>query len=431
MGTPLKHLLLASMLLAWGACGSFEKAPRIDGSPAVSRPDSAAGGAGTGGSPTQTGGAPGAGGAPGSGGGEGGAGVGGGGGTANGSGGTAGGSGGATAPGSGGMANPIDGSSALPDAPGSDASGDATPMAPDAPDPCASLPAGGCCKDPDCPAMPGRVATCDIARRTCQYSCPPDTKACGNRCIPMTACCENSDCGRCEKCSAGACVPQTATEDLKNECPDNVTCKTGRCDGRGGCGNSPNGSQTVGCRDPGSCNGTAETGPDTCQNGQCQRGQTRQCSKPYYGCANDRCADKCPAARPFDTGSECISCGGPGQRCCPGARETRCRDKSWCCDTVQQKGCEGQQNLLNTCVRQLRQGDDCNVLRDDQCPSGTTCEFDANICCLPCPDGVCSAGGLCKRGPGQECMRDSDCVEAFVCRATTENPGKFTCIPAQ
>ena len=319
---------------------------------------------------------------------------------------------------------------ALSDAPvAQDSSPDAPPPAPpDGPDPCASLPPGGCCRDTDCAAVPSMVATCDVSRRRCGYSCAPDTKPCGNACIPRSACCTDQDCGRCEKCSSRSCEPQTASEDRKNDCLDGVSCKTGRCDGRGGCGDSPNGSQTVGCGDPASCDGVAQTTADSCQNGGCRRGDTTPCPRTYYGCSNNRCADRCPSDRPFDTGSECIACGGPGQKCCLGAREDRCRSGSWCCDSIEQKGCEGQAQLLNTCVRQLNQGDDCNVLRNDQCQSGTKCEFDVNICCLPCTGTkLCDNGGICRESIGAPCRVDTDCLEGLVCRFNTEMPARLVC----
>jgi hypothetical protein len=58
-----------------------------------------------------------------------------------------------------------------------------------------------------------------------------------------SACILNADCGACQKCSAGACVSQTSSEDLKNECAASSSCaspfalqtENGLCDGAGAC----------------------------------------------------------------------------------------------------------------------------------------------------------------------------------------------------
>jgi hypothetical protein len=65
-------------------------------------------------------------------------------------------------------------------------------------------------------------------------STPPDASApdAGPECL------ENDDCPKCEKCSGGKCEPQTASEDLKEEC-ETLACTTGNCDGAGGCGLKP------------------------------------------------------------------------------------------------------------------------------------------------------------------------------------------------
>jgi len=53
-----------------------------------------------------------------------------------------------------------------------------------------------------------------------------------------TGCTVDGDCGICEKCEGGACILQTALEDVKDEC-DDLACTTGFCDGAGACGFEP------------------------------------------------------------------------------------------------------------------------------------------------------------------------------------------------
>lgn len=290
--------------------------------------------------------------------------------------------------------------------------------------------------DPDSAPAPGPIASPDAASDIGMPAppvIPPDARPidpCAN--LPAGQCCSDRDCGMCEKCSAArTCVPQTANEDRKNDCPDDVPCKTGTCNGQAACGNAPNGSQTTGCRNPNSCNGYAQTTADACEAGVCRRGDTSACPKVQYGCtSNNLCATGCPKDRPFDTGSECIACGSPGQKCCPGTRDARCRGGSWCCDTNAQKGCEGQPQLLNTCVAQLKRGDDCNVAREDQCPGGTRCEFDVNICCLPCTGTrTCDLGGICTESVGGPCTTDADCSASngLFCRVNMEVPARMVC----
>ena len=59
--------------------------------------------------------------------------------------------------------------------------------------------------------------------------------------VGESQCLDDSECGLCEKCQAGACVFQTNLEDIKGECPDSE-CRTGFCNGSGTCGLSPIGT---------------------------------------------------------------------------------------------------------------------------------------------------------------------------------------------
>jgi len=63
-------------------------------------------------------------------------------------------------------------------------------------------------------------------------------------CQQISECNNDTDCGFCQKCSAGTCVNQAPTEDLKNDCSTGYGCAdnahynnySGYCSGQGSCG---------------------------------------------------------------------------------------------------------------------------------------------------------------------------------------------------
>lgn len=232
---------------------------------------------------------------------------------------------------------------------------------------------------------------------------------CGNACITTgtccraNGCCENSDCGTCQKCVSGSCVNQGSNEDLKNECAS-ATCRTGNCNGNGGCGVSPDGPGS-GCNDGAKCESSGGSSraiaADRCVSGSCQNGSSTDCR--YYGCQSNRCNDRCPA-RNNDTGSRCEPCGTNGARCCS-----------------QGAACDSGLNCDNnsTCVR-------CGGKDQPCCASGNPCNGDGSpgtpgelICyvptnsCIECgrdgwaccgnqrtaPQGGASGPGACESGP--------------------------------
>jgi hypothetical protein len=67
----------------------------------------------------------------------------------------------------------------------------------------------------------------------CNGGCPPGRINCSGTCR-VGDCCTNSQCGFCKKCSNYACVNQSASEDLNNDCYEGP-CDTGNCNGSGAC----------------------------------------------------------------------------------------------------------------------------------------------------------------------------------------------------
>jgi hypothetical protein len=262
-----------------------------------------------------------------------------------------------------------------------------------------------CCNDGQCNGQGDKTGRCSIG--SCQYACPTGTtdcggnscksccndnacngnlacvngscsstqcrsgfKRCGNECITSATCCRadgccaNTDCGACEKCAAGKCVAQGANEDLKNECASE-TCKTGNCDGRGGCGVSPNNSQGPGCTTGERCEGTGLRKASSCQNGACQTGNLSACQAP----AN---------ADPTCGGNAC------GFACKSGFT----KDGSGC-----KVSCNSNQYLDgNTC--QDKKGTEAVCRSSNECQSGSCLgEPSAGLRC--CPPAQVSCGGFC------------------------------------
>ena len=249
-----------------------------------------------------------------------------------------------------------------------------------------------CCGDGECPMMASQVGKCDSSTRKCSYSCAGDTKPCGTTCIPgggccddngcpgnractsnvcsttacrtgfkpcgtecipmamccrADGCCSNTDCGTCQKCVSGRCVSQGGNEDLKNEC-DSGTCKTGNCNGNGGCGITA--EWTEAARGLPSCgNGPARA--TTCGLASvcaewltCAGVHADDADCRHYGCASNRCREQCPSGT-VEVGSRCVACGRVNQPCCSG---NRC--------TGEWVHCEGYDGNPKQCARMRRPG---------------------------------------------------------------------------
>jgi hypothetical protein len=205
---------------------------------------------------------------------------------------------------------------------------------------------------------------------------------CGNTCIPngmccrANGCCEHSDCGTCQKCVSGSCVNQGGGEDLKNECASG-TCRTGNCNGNGGCGLTANNQNGPGCS--GEC--------EYCMGGSCQdRGDGQTCN-------GGRC-----------NGGTCMICGGTSQPCCPGS--TRCSGNLACNPTT------------DRCQARAADGSPCPSGGATLCSSGKCAD---GVCCkvAACASGLrCGRGGECLKPSGNTCDRDAECFSGdceFFC----------------
>ena len=138
-------------------------------------------------------------------------------------------------------------------------------------------------------------------------------------------CCESACSGTCVSCldsahgaGNGRCRNVRAGSDPSNECAE-ATCKTGTCNGNGGCGNVSNGQTATGCNTGAACvnGGASARTADACQNGSCQEGSTMSCGS--FGCEGNRWTS-CPSGTlPCSNG--CFQCCQAGQ--CPARTNQR------------------------------------------------------------------------------------------------------------
>jgi len=135
------------------------------------------------------------------------------------------------------------------------------------------------------------------------YSCDA-----GGSCQPNST--DHGDCGPCQKCSGGSCVSQSGAEDLKNEC--DTTCKTGLCNGAGGCSVLAAG---LTCSDGNSC-----SYGETCNGaGGCGGGTSYSCPRVGTRCDSSAC-DGGGGCEPACGRTYLVTCtiaaGEPGTRTC-------------------------------------------------------------------------------------------------------------------
>jgi hypothetical protein len=272
----------------------------------------------------------------------------------------------------------------------------------------------GTCCGTACGAPAGGRATCGGGR--CDFTCTTGMKCPNNTCAE---CCGDGDCTRlCTRCTGGRCGNQTASQDLKGECPDSP-CHSGNCDGSGACAVDRNGAPGTKCAGP--CN--------TCEGGGCMAHVGLQCKQQT--CTNQRVADSqcngagacvdhfiknCTAGQTC-RGTDCVeSCGREFEPCCSGV----CNDTNnlFCDDRV------------NMCRRKLPQGsqescDDArNQNRDDWCESNycgrsglcSTCGAMGENCCtsgqVACRMGVCNNG--CPNNRLDPSDKDSLCEDTPI-----------------
>jgi hypothetical protein len=235
------------------------------------------------------------------------------------------------------------------------------------------IPMGGCCKDTDCPMTDGKVGKCDSSSRKCEYMCAADSKPCGGKCIPLNACCDdkacngnfacvnnscsNSVCQAGFKLCNGACIPDSRCCDDR-ECGANRACRSGMC--------------VTTCTPGASCNlgRPCRAGRISCENG----------APVCVDNGPDDAKAGCPGGNHCRNGacvSDCVS----GQACTQGIGPCR-RGTTFCASPTSQAECRdgGADDSRQTCG------------------GGQTCS--GGKCITPCQGGGSCTDGIaaCRKG---------------------------------
>ncbi len=332
---------------------------------------------------------------------------------------------------------------------------------------------GGCPADElCCPAQGGSCAEC------CDNSdCPTGAPICYNPGDPTNAycveCVVDGDCGPCESCQVGTCVPYARYCEATQLCYDPSTdgCCPGTEDGCGSCYECSSNSTCVAieCGQCESCEGgTCTPYAEYCEEGDyCYSTMEGGCCTDSE-CGDDFCIDRtcspCPSGTEYcpEDGGYCYStmtggcctdseCGAevctdrhccpPGDNFCPDGdycysqrtggccTDDECGDCQSCHDGVcggdcsqSEECCYGECVPFDTCCQGF--GDTCGVLevtsaggdRQYDCCDGLLCCFgqSTNVC------GECCADSDCKAAPGGVC-------NAFQCEYPTCEGKYETC----
>jgi hypothetical protein len=261
-----------------------------------------------------------------------------------------------------------------------------------------------------------QVASCD-ATYQCRYSCAPGARDCGQgRCIAggSGACCGDSDCGDCKRCSNDRCTNTTNGMNGPGCSGECRACNNGSCGDRSGsCGRGASCSLVSGVG--------SRKAADYCQGGTCQTGDTSSCAP--YQCSGTNCASSCPSGTEIRSG-KCTPCGGNGEPCC--ITTSKCKSGYTCADA--ESGAGSPSSICLPCGGSLQFC--CPPYSPNDAPGYGSCKgwnycgmggagADSNFGCIPCGGGptpddrlVCqnSTPTPCKPGyhedPNNGCVPD-------------------------
>jgi hypothetical protein len=249
-----------------------------------------------------------------------------------------------------------------------------------------------------------QIPICDADTHSCKYICAPTAKDCGGgRCIAggAGACCGDSECGDCKRCSSDRCANTTNGQNGPGCSGECRACNNGTCGNRSGsCGSGASCSLVSGVG--------SRKEADTCQGGSCQPGNTDSCAP--YGCNNSSCATSCPSWSEIKSG-KCTACGGNGQTCCL-TLSGKCKGGFTCADAE-----SGAGSPSSICLPCGGAGQFCcppynpnEAAGFGSCNGWTYCGMggagvDSNWGCIPCGGGagsdfVCTNGAPTPCKPG-------------------------------
>lgn len=243
-------------------------------------------------------------------------------------------------------------------------------------------------------------------------------------------CCDSSCDGACKACnlagSLGVCTNVSkGIDDPHDVCKKTltVTCgQTGTCDGDGKCELYAAGTE---CK-AGTCNGTAEVKPSTCNGqGDCVSAGEVQC--PPAKCISNACVLVCKSDGDCIAPSRCGAdgrCGksGKGVTCQSNdqCQSGHCSDKV-CCDTACGgicESCNGAGNCVPDSVGTLPTVSDCApaVCSGNLFTPASSC--DGRRACTSPNQDTCGAFLCNNSGCRKSCSRDGDCAAGAYCTQT-------------
>jgi hypothetical protein len=326
------------------------------------------------------------------------------------------------------------------------------------------------CDGTVCTLKKGRGSTC-LEGRECRSGVCADGYCCDSQCEgPCRSCALSGflgtcspyesatdpevDCGLCQACNgAGACAPQAAGADLKNECaatdPDDCGLD-GQCDGAGQCRLW---STSTVCRAV-RCVGMTMYLTDYCDgSGVCIDSGTQSCAPYRCLVGAEQCRDACVTDGHCSPGNYCL-----GNECvpkkpwgitCSEARECasgHCVD-GYCCNTACDGLCASCSQNPGTCspiVMGTDPAGECGTCQT--CDGGYACSFVASGAdpldhCQATEeagcgqDGTCDGTGTCRLWTGTVC-REAYCLSGFfypadVCDGSglCADSGQVPCAP--
>jgi hypothetical protein len=295
--------------------------------------------------------------------------------------------------------------------------------------------------------------------------------SCHGQCASGTCvdgvCCNSACTGTCQACNVpglmGTCsaVPAGLAPVLPGQCqaqPVGGCGLDGRCDGKGGCRNYPDGTACA----PGRCAGDAVADARVCSGGACTATVGVTCAP--FGCdeASDRCFARCTTEDQCAAGIPCHDgrCGKkPLGAVCDDNDEcqsARCAD-GVCCNLACTDACEScnQVGRAGTCspvpVGHPDPHEKCQGMDPSTCGQTGACNgmgacarYPAGTVCKPAscagasftPASVCDAQGTCVVGAPQtcapyvcadgackaSCAGDGDCLAPAACAAGSCGP---------
>lgn len=282
----------------------------------------------------------------------------------------------------------------------------------------------------------------------CESACDGACTTCNSAGLCQGNSVDHHECGLCEKCSDGSCVPQGSSEDLKNECSADAGCGSGNCNGSGACDYAAAGTQGETCTVCRECNGSGSCvnvqsgqqrpgcngGQTTCSNADACNG-AGACLLNHLSAGAEGNGAGCPVCQDCDGSGSCtyvaagvadVGCDG-GQTTCSNA--DTCNGSGVCLPNHLAAGAEGNGAGCPVC-QDCNGAGSCGYVPEGQSDVG--CSGGATICSNP---DTCDGNGACQpnhlpaghEGNNQGCPVCLDCDGTGQCAPVPENSTDVGC----